>query len=102
MRCVLFPPSPSLPLPPSLPPSSLPPSLPPSIPFSLSSPLPGSQLVYGSHCQLERETDRPIAAYLNVCPSILYPTAEFYHLQIATVVHGLVKILVRGTAFTQV
>ena len=58
--------------------------------------------MYGSHCQLEKETDRPIAAYLNVCPSFVHPTAEFYHLQIASVVHSLVKILVRGNACTQV
>ena len=46
------------------------------------------------HCQRERRLDRPVAAYLLVCPAFLETVPDYYHLQLARFVRHLVHILV--------
>jgi leishmanolysin-like peptidase len=51
------------------------------------------QSVYSGHCQQEKRLDRPTGAYLAVCPTFLTTSPDFYHLQIASIVRHLVRIL---------
>ena len=58
-------------------------------------------VAYAAYCQLEAETDRPLAGYVNICPSdgSLSEAAYHYSSLLSTVIScGQSKIISRVTA----